>query len=287
MDPTTPRNTTCPLPQSTPLKCGTATVLPFTTNQKFRIQSCTAMAAEMKSYLLGPMPPQEFLDAFFPISSLSNLSRIPNFTEGCYAKVLCSSFETLAYDPFVGLFFSNSILPIHAYFVFKIDVTRKFAPGLKFVNSSSYVDINQWSQFPFNIKPDVTCYEKNAADDRTNSATAEIFIEFKWNTTDDPFVIAKSGTCQNSNCGMEHESFLRASKGGVDTLGQITSYAAAQLGAQFRTHAYSVLIVKDIARILRWDRSGTIVMEPIQYNQSPHLAEFFQRYSVASAAWQG
>ena len=70
-------------------------------------------------------------------------------------------------------------------------------------------------------------------------------------------------------------------------LGQITSYAAAQLGAQFRTHAYSVLIVKDQARILRWDRSGTIIMEAIKYNKVPHLAKFFRRYSVASAVMRG
>jgi hypothetical protein len=36
------------------------------------------------------------------------------------------------------------------------------------------------------------------------------------------------------------KTFLYETKGAVDTLGQITSYAVVQLGAQFRTHVYSV-----------------------------------------------
>jgi hypothetical protein len=44
------------------------------------------------------------------------------------------------------------------------------------------------------------------------------------------------------------------------------------------------LIVKDTARILQWDRMGTIVTEAIKYNKSPHLTEFFCHYSKASLA---
>jgi hypothetical protein len=107
----------------------------------------------------------------------------------------------------------------------------------------------------------------------TDSSLAEIFIEFKWQTSDNPFCHVP----QPSNTS----PFLRPSKAARDTLGQITSYAVAQLGSQFRTHLYSVFVVKDIARILRWDRSGTIVTEAIEYNNSPCLVEFFRRYSKA------
>lgn len=82
-------------------------------------------------------------------------------------------------------------------------------------------------------------------------------------------------------------SFLCETKSGNDTLGQITSYAAAQFGSQYRTHAYSVLIVKDTARIFRWDRSGTVVTGAFKYNESPFLVEFFRRYSVASPVIRG
>ncbi|KAG2030244.1 hypothetical protein BDR03DRAFT_878788, partial [Suillus americanus] len=73
----------------------------------------------------------------------------------------------------------------------------------------------------------------------------------------------------------------------MDTLGQITSYAAAQLGAQYRTHAFSVLIVRSLARIIRWDREGVLVTRAFDYNEHPHLADFFRRFSQASPALRG
>ena len=82
-------------------------------------------------------------------------------------------------------------------------------------------------------------------------------------------------------------TFVNDSNAAKDTLGQITSYAAVQLSAQFWTHIYSVLIVRNTARILQWDRSGTIVMEAFDYNQSPYLVEFFRWYSAAPAAMRG
>ncbi|OJA15587.1 hypothetical protein AZE42_13270 [Rhizopogon vesiculosus] len=72
-----------------------------------------------------------------------------------------------------------------------------------------------------------------------------------------------------------------------DTLGQISAYVAAHLGAQFHCHIYSLLVVWDEARILRWDRSGTIVSEAISYNNQPHLVEFFARFSAASPQMRG
>lgn len=109
----------------------------------------------------------------------------------------------------------------------------------------------------------------------TDSSLAEIFIEFKWQPSDDPF-------CDVTDHPKLPKSFLRQSNAARDTLGQITSYAAAQLGSQFLTHLYSVFIVKDKARLLRWDRSGTIVTEDFEYNESPFLVDFFRRYSKAS-----
>ncbi|KIM77968.1 hypothetical protein PILCRDRAFT_48998, partial [Piloderma croceum F 1598] len=103
---------------------------------------------------------------------------------------------------------------------------------------------------------------------------ADLTIEFKWHSGDDPF-------CSSYSIGEGDDmktSFLHDTKGGTDTAGQITAYIAAQLGAQFCTCAYSVLIVKSIARLIRWDRMGTVVSEPIAYNQELVLVEFFRRY---------
>lgn len=123
----------------------------------------------------------------------------------------------------------------------------------------------------------------------TDSYKAEMFIEFKWNADDDPFGEVHDVVCQCINCAGENtvKSFHHDTKLGNDTLGQITAYAAAVLGSQFRTHIYSVLIVKDTARIIRWDRSGAIVTEAIKYNEMSFLAEFFRRYSKAPPDMRG
>ncbi|KAH9030573.1 hypothetical protein EDB83DRAFT_1848361 [Lactarius deliciosus] len=241
----------------------TSTTLPFTTTQKYRVESYTAMADEMAKYLVGPMPAQQFLDDFFPTSDLPGLESVPSFSSGCYHAAVMAKKEASAYGPFVK-------------------ATESFAPGLLVVNSSGSPDCNPRLNFPFKIKPDVSVYPANSPSDTlTDSALAEIFIEFKWNTDDDPFQEVHNAQC--ARCGdAAVTSFLRESKAAKDTLGQITAYASAQLGSQFRTHVYSIFIMKQTARILRWDRTDTIVTEPIKYNESPLLAEFFRRYSKAS-----
>jgi|SRR5258705_13747299 hypothetical protein len=100
----TPKCTTAPLPQSTPIKTTSSTLCPFTTNQKFRIPSRTAMASEMANFIIGPMPPQEFLDDFFPTNKLRGLSHVPVFTPGVYDDTLSCQQELDAYKPFVSAF---------------------------------------------------------------------------------------------------------------------------------------------------------------------------------------
>lgn len=82
--------------------------------------------------------------------------------------------------------------------------------------------------------------------------------------------------------GWSYQKYLpQDKKSHWHTLGQITSYTAAQLGSQFYTQIYFVLIVHDQARILCLDMSGTIMMEAIPYNESPLLINFSQHYSQA------
>ena len=100
--PDTPQGKTLPLPQSTPIKVDTSTTLPFTTTQKYRVKSYTAMAEEMAKYLVGPMPAQQFLDEFFPIDDLPGLQSVPSFARGCYRAAVMAEKETSAYKHFVS-----------------------------------------------------------------------------------------------------------------------------------------------------------------------------------------
>ncbi|KAG2059964.1 hypothetical protein BDR06DRAFT_832647, partial [Suillus hirtellus] len=98
-------------------------------------------------------------------------------------------------------------------------------------------------------------------------STTEIIIEFKWSYSHDAF-------CNPSGV----DSIVSKTNWGMDTLGQITSYAAAQLGTQFHTHAFSLLIIRNRACIIRWDREGAIITSAIDYNNKPYLADFFHHY---------
>jgi hypothetical protein len=101
MAPNTPPNVTLQVPQSTPIKGFTATTEPFTTTQKFRIESCAAMADEMTKFILGPMPAQRFLDAFLPTEDIPGYHPF-EFHPGCYDTTVYAQSEKDAYDPFVG-----------------------------------------------------------------------------------------------------------------------------------------------------------------------------------------
>ena len=100
----TPPGTTIQLPQSTPIKTGISTTLPYTTNQKYRIDSCTEMGREMRKYLVGPMSARQFLDDFFPIKKISPLNTVPSFQPGCYDRTVSAKKEKKSYEPFVSQF---------------------------------------------------------------------------------------------------------------------------------------------------------------------------------------
>ncbi|KAI5982204.1 hypothetical protein EDC04DRAFT_2522389, partial [Pisolithus marmoratus] len=124
------------------------------------------------------------------------------------------------------------------------------------------------------VKPNLSIYSDDYSTG-CNCSKIEICVEFKWDASldafDGPFIEEQSG----------FPSFVHPSKSVKDTLGQITAYASAQLGSQYCTHAFSVLIVWDTAHIMRWDQEGVIVTCPIKYGKDQMLAKFFLCYSQA------
>lgn len=117
-----------------------------------------------------------------------------------------------------------------------------------------------------------------------DSSLAEFTVEFKTMRNQDPF---RRETDCIADAGTTIGSFMETDTKGRETAGQIISYATLILGAQYRTHTFSVLIVKDYARLIRWDRSGAIVTEPICYVTQSYLLDFFVRYDLASKEARG
>ncbi|KAG0697706.1 hypothetical protein DFH29DRAFT_811311 [Suillus ampliporus] len=150
----------------------------------------------------------------------------------------------------------------------QIDAIQPFAPQLSFVNTSKHADMKNCSSFTFNVKLDI-CVYANGTSHGCDISKSEVIIEFKWSDVHDAF---------SKHPGVD-KPIVSQTDNGFDTLGQITSYAVAQLGAQYHTHAFSVLIVRNRARIIRWDREGAIIMNAFDYYHEPHLTNFFHHFA--------
>ena len=95
----------------------------------------------------------------------------------------------------------------------------------------------------------------------------DMHVEFKRYDWDDPFI------CPPRD---RHDTaFISTKPNETNTLGQIGAYAGVQLALQFCTHCFSVYIIHDATRIIRWERDGAIITEPIYYNIDSALVQFF------------
>ena len=115
----------------------------------------------------------------------------------------------------------------------QIEATALFAPSLDFVDLPAHMDCSGQSAFSFNIKPDICIYTPNSQwQGLTDVTHIEFVIKFKWQSSDDPFCdLYKPSEDDDPTILCEGKLF-------ADTLGQITLYAAAQLGSQFCTCVY-------------------------------------------------
>ncbi|KAG1853458.1 hypothetical protein DFJ58DRAFT_660885 [Suillus subalutaceus] len=160
-----------------------------------------------------------------------------------------------------------------------------FAPSLSFIDTHSKADTTNCKSFTFQVKLDVCVYADGPLPPRARQSScdisaAEVVIEFKWEPHHNPFHTPANGSSHKVH-------FVSETNKAMATLGQIMSYSAAQLGTQYHTHTFSVLIVCDLAYIIRWDREGVTVSSAINYNKDPHLADFFHHYAQASSALRG
>ncbi|KAG2743365.1 hypothetical protein P692DRAFT_20878758 [Suillus brevipes Sb2] len=270
----------------TPIKWDGSTLLPFTTLTRHRIDTLNTMGKEMQEHVVGPMPVENFLDELLPNpEDYDNSDFASRFASASNAEVFnlrSIKREEDSYKPFqlgsqtqqLSAAPSAELLNLHRTYAIKIldslqiEAMGPFASQLSFVNTSKHADLKNCSSFTFNVMPDV-CIYADGTSHGCDISKSEVIIEFKWADAHDAF---------SKNPRVDKPIVSQTDKG-FDTLGQITSYAAAQLGAQYRAHAFSVLIVCNRARIIRWDREGAIVTNTFDYNHEPHLADFFHRFA--------
>jgi hypothetical protein len=122
------------------------------------------MGKEMRDYIVGPMPATDFLDEFFPMTSLQTTRKAKNFRWGCFDDVVSCTSEVEAYDPFVSFLDMITIfqLIIGIHWMLQVKAAAPFATSLEFVNSSTHIDCSQQSDFSFDIEPNICAYANDS-----------------------------------------------------------------------------------------------------------------------------
>jgi hypothetical protein len=96
---TPPPSSPLPLP-GTPVHTRSTTTDQFLPRYENRETTFQRLSTEMSSYFVGPMPPQEFLDTFLPVTS--SCPSVPRFKLGMFSNLSESSFEANMYQSFVS-----------------------------------------------------------------------------------------------------------------------------------------------------------------------------------------
>ncbi|KAF8121661.1 hypothetical protein EV363DRAFT_878024, partial [Boletus edulis] len=252
------------VPSSTPVKKDKPVQAFFSTLTQYRNPVLNSIGRQMKNSFVGPMPTDVFLEEFLPTSLIPGYKRVETYRPLKSFKKTCAATGELAmYSPF-------------------LEEMEQFAPQLHLVDTHARGDKS--NGYSFEIKPDICIYHKSlgtTVPSHCDVDQLDMFVEFKWYNYDDPFLAPSESVSRNE------AEFIGPSDSHRDTIGQMAAYAAAQLASQFRTHAFSVFVLRDQARIIRWDREGAIVTEPIPYNTNTLLAEFFSRFSQAPPELRG
>jgi hypothetical protein len=98
----------------------------------------------------------------------------------------------------------------------------------------------------------------------------ELFFEFKFNVNADPFI--------DSESHIPNDRFEQDTEAAQLLRGQLSSYVAALSGSQFRIHVFTILIFGRRARLMFWDRNGTVVSRAFDYTKSNYLGLFLQHF---------
>ncbi|TFY51332.1 hypothetical protein EVG20_g11049 [Dentipellis fragilis] len=245
-----------------------STHVPFSSTYRGLDAIKSKMCSESCGAFVGPMDPRDFLKAFVPPPSAQEGGEQRKMPEVSFKKMSEAKNEFDMY-------------PIYIKICERLDKDHI----MRYYDTHSKTDprtVPLGSPDRDGLSPDVMTYHKDRlpeADARTDFCLAERADEFKFKNLVDPF---------DDKPNKSAYPFESCTKDGKETRGQITAYAAAMLELQFRTFVFSVLIMGEFARLIRWDRSGAIVTRAFNYQEDPEpLAQFLWRYSFLSRAQRG
>ncbi|KAL4064079.1 hypothetical protein V8B97DRAFT_2026170 [Scleroderma yunnanense] len=207
-----------------------------------------------KECIVDPMPINNFLDTFLPISHFEHYSSTRDHFE---PKISFAKTATITKELHLNQL--SKLPPKTAMYEPFIKEMECFAPNLHFIDTHTQGDKKS------GYKTLTSC----------KASPLETHIKFKQLGQPDPFMLCGPGIDQSKT------SFISPASDHQDTLGQLMTYTACQLASQFRTHCFSIFILGHIAHIIQWDREGVIVTKLIKYIKDSSLIEFFSNLAQA------
>ncbi|KAJ8462803.1 hypothetical protein ONZ51_g10665 [Trametes cubensis] len=238
---------------------------------------------DSRSFTVGPMPVEQFIDCFLP--------QVPSEREN---EILSSrkAFRNVSYGALTPAEIYKPLLEA----LNKSTKHKSRAPGLVFANASAR---SENPHEPGYMKPHICCYTASNAElvaqspisSRADLGYAELFIEVKSDAYLDFFVDPPCDATAEELAAHEfvaHHEPEQAKQRVIRSFGQHIMYTTEILARQHRTFVLSITMAGSTARLCRWDRSGLIVSRSFDIRERPDLlCDFLTRFACASNAQRG
>ncbi|KAI0330526.1 hypothetical protein GY45DRAFT_1302931 [Cubamyces sp. BRFM 1775] len=238
---------------------------------------------DSRSYTVGPMPVEQFIEEFLPPVPPEHRNEILSSRR---------AFSTIPHGALTPREIFEPLLDA----LNKSTKRKSRAPGLVFENASVR---SEQPHEPGFMKPHICCYTAANAEavrqtpitSRADLGYAELFIEIKPDVFLDFFVDPPSDATAEAIAA--HEFVARYGKDKIKarvdrSFGQHIVYTTEILARQHRTFVFSITMAGSTARLCRWDRSGLIVSRSFDIRERPDLlCDFLARFAYASPTKRG
>ena len=263
-------------------------------------------ARDIEWKVVGPMPPELFLEQFLPYRT-----RIPQFDDVTFSNIPDKPRkESEIYTPLVrGAFFLSRF---SSYCTQRDELNKVLAKG---DSQLAFYDTSNRTESPGKVgssKPDLGMFRRDdvnrghlkdthkrvegghSEDYIYTARMGEVYMFIEVKTSDDldfftdPRDSDVPGGCRFTVNTEPKPSNDREGWHRLLALGQSTRYAHVIQTRQFRTCVYSISVAGTTARLLRWDRSGLVVTESFNYREDPsHLISLVWRFSKSTDEQRG
>ncbi|PSR76425.1 hypothetical protein PHLCEN_2v8460 [Hermanssonia centrifuga] len=210
------------------------------------------LCVETAGSFVGPVFPKEFMKRFMNIPGRRR--KIPRAN---FSNVLRGTSNADMYDSLISAIKKSKICPRMIF--------RKLS------------DITQEDSA---LRPDLAGFNATDGEPSGNAtcwSSMQLCID---NCTEDAFDVAYDPN--------DREGLRVCQEDDTKSLGQMIHYAREQMSHQHRVFMFSLHIVHDSARIIRWDRMGAVVTGAFDFVLQPQiLAEFLFRFNLLGPEGRG